>query len=320
MATTNAATQGEVSLSFRAMNTDVLGVVVVPDDGAHEAEVALGQVKALFAQVEATLSRFRPESDLSKLNAAAGTPYQASPMLFDAVDLALRAARESEGVFDPTILSALVGAGYDRSFELLAERDATPRPAVARSGRSWRDIKLDHSRRLVHLPAGCGIDLGGIGKGWTVDLARQLLRPFEHFVVDAGGDIYAAGTQADGDDWTIAVDDPRRPGSDLCVLRARDRALATSTVVRRHWRQGGQERHHLIDPRTGAPAVGDVLAATVVADTVARAESLAKVALILGRDSGVAYLGRQHRAAALLALTSGEVVLTDGFEELCDGA
>jgi FAD:protein FMN transferase len=316
----NATLKGEVSLSFRAMNTDVIGVVVVPEDRAPEARIALGQVQSLFAEAEATLSRFRPESDLSKLNRSAGAPYQGSAMLFNAVDLALRTARDSEGVFDPTILSALVGAGYDRSFEMLADRDPGAAEPAAPSVYTWRDVRLDYARRQIYLPAGCGIDLGGIGKGWTVDLARLLLWPFEHFVVDAGGDIYVAGTQADGQEWTIAVDDPRRPGSDLCVLRIRDRAVATSTVVRRHWLQGGAERHHLIDPRTGAPAVGDVLAATVVADTVARAESLAKVALILGRDAGTAYLSRQRGTAALLALANGEVALTGGFEELCDGA
>ena len=313
----NATLRVEVSRSFRAMNTDVTGVVVAAEDRAQEAEMALGQVQSLFAEVEATLSRFRPESDLSKLNRSAGASYQASPMLFNAVDKALKAARDSDGVFDPTILSALVGAGYDRSFELLTNREAETAEPATLSRFTWRDVRLDYSRRRIQLPEGCGIDLGGIGKGWTVDLARLLLWPFEHFAVDAGGDIYVAGTQADGKEWTIAVDDPRRPGSDLCVLRIRDRAVATSTVVRRHWLRGGQERHHLIDPRTGAPSVGDVLAATVVADTVARAESLAKVALILGRDAGVEYLSRQLGAAALLALADGEVALTDGFEELC---
>ena len=342
----NVALLGEVSRSFRAMNTDVAAAVVVPEDRAREAEVALGQVQSLFAEVEATLSRFQPESDLSKLNRSAGTPYQASPLLFSAVDLALKAARESGGVFDPTILGALVGAGYDRSFEMLgnrievlgnriemlgneiemlgnemaANRDVGAAERPAPSGLAWRDIKLDHASRQIYLPSGCGIDLGGIGKGWTVDLARLILWPFEQFAVDAGGDMYVAGAQADGQEWTVAVDNPRQPGSDLCVLRIRDRAVATSTVVRRHWLQGGQERHHLIDPRTGAPAVGRVLAATVVADTVARAEVLAKVALILGRESGVEYLNRQRGAAALLMLADGEVELTGGFEQMCDDA
>ncbi len=316
----NVTLRSEVGLSFRAMNTDVVGVVVVPADRAHEAEMALGQVQSLFAEVEATLSRFRPDSDLSKLNRAAGAPYKASPMLFNAVDLALRAARESEGVFDPTILGALVGAGYDRSFEMLASRDVGAAVARTPSRFTWRDVRLDYDSRQIYLPVGCGIDLGGIGKGWTVDLARLLLWPFEHFAVDAGGDMYLSGAQANGEEWTVAVEDPRQPGRDLCVLRIRDRAVATSTVVRRHWLQGGQERHHLIDPRTGEPAVGDVLAATVVADTVARAECLAKVALILGEDAGIDYLSQQAGTAALLALADGEVALTDGFEELCDDA
>ena len=307
-------------MSFRAMNTDVMAAVVVPEGRAREVEEALGRVQVLFAEVEATLSRFRQESDLSKLNRSAGTWHQASPMLLNAVDLALESARDSSGVFDPTILSALVGAGYDRSFEALADHGITLSPWADPPGPSWRDVRVDYDRRLIYLPARCGLDLGGIGKGWAVDLARLLLWPFERFAVDAGGDLYAAGTQASGEEWTVAVDDPRQPGSDLCVLQVSDRAVATSTVVRRRWLQGGQERHHLIDPRTRAPAVGDVLAVTVVADSVARAEVLTKVALILGGEAGVEFLNKQRGIAALLALVDGRVELTGGFEELCDAS
>jgi FAD:protein FMN transferase len=313
----SASPKVEVSLGFRAMNTDVLAMAVVPENRSGEAEKSLKQVQDLFAEVEAALSRFRPESDLSNLNRSSGVPYPASPMLFSAVELALRAARDTGGVFDPTILSALVGAGYDRSFELLADHGLALKPTLDAHVPTWHDVRLDYERREIFLPAGCGVDLGGIGKGWTVDLARLLLRPLEHFVVDAGGDLYVAGTQADGSDWTVAVDDPRRAGSDLRVLEVRDRAVATSTVARRRWLQGGQERHHLIDPRTGLPAVGDVLSATVVADSVARAETLAKAALILGRVAGAGFLNRQRGVAALLALADGRIETTGGFEELC---
>lgn len=318
-ATMSSTRKREMTLPFRAMNTDVLAIVAVEHDRASEAEIALGRVEALFSEVEAALSRFRPESELSRLNRSAGKPFRASPLLFDAVDLALRAAQETEGVFDPTILNALVGAGYDRSFEQLAERvtDQAPAPSE-RSAATWRDVRLDRGWRLIHLPAGCGIDLGGIGKGWTVDRACQLLRPFGSFALDAGGDLFAAGAQADGNAWTVAVDDPRETGADLRVLRVRDRAVATSTIARRRWVQDGKARHHLIDPRTGSPAAGDVLSATVVADSVARAETLAKVALILGRVEGRRFLDKQTAAAGLLALGDGQIELTGGFEELCN--
>ena len=305
----------EVSRAFRAMNTEVTAIIVAEREREDEAACALGRVETLFAEVEAALSRFRPESELSALNRAAGAPFLASPLLFEVVTLALEAARATDGLFDPTVLGALAAAGYDRSFELLTADAASAHPPPPSAPGSWRDVRLDPARRIIHLPPGCGLDLGGIGKGWAVDQAVEALRPFGSFAVDAGGDLYAAGTQADGSPWTVGVEDPRDAERDLLVLAVRDRAVATSSVARRRWRQGGQERHHLIDPRTGLPAESGVLSVTVVAGTVARAEVIAKVALLLGPDEGWRFLDGQPDTSGLLVLADGQVELSAGLGE-----
>ena len=297
-------TSEELERRFRAMNTDVQVILVC--DGAKRrpvAEAAFLEVERLFATVEATLSRFRPESELSRLNQNSGAPFTASPLLFQVVGEALEAARVTDGLFDPTLLRALEAAGYDRSFDELREGSVEPGPVLPATARGqWREVTLDPGRRTIMLPEGCGLDLGGIAKGWTVDQAVRLLagRGFRHFAVDAGGDLYAAGRQADGSPWLVGVEDPRAPERDLVLLQIKDCAVATSSICRRRWMRHGRAYHHLIDPRTGTPAQRGVLAATVLASTVARAEVLAKAVLFLGPHEGLCFLEQQPDAVGLL--------------------
>ncbi len=294
----------EIEWRFRAMNTDVQ-VILICDTTRQRptVEAVFLEIERLFATVEATLSRFEPESELSHLNRSTRRPFRASPLLFTVVSEALKAARDSNGLFDPTVLRALEAAGYDRSFEKVLDRTAEPgRPAVSAAAGRWREVVLDAERQTITLPEDCGLDLGGIAKGWTVDQAARLLarRGFRHFAVDAGGDLYAAGRQADGAPWLVGVEDPRAPERDLMLLRVEDCAVATSSVCRRRWVLHGRAYHHLIDPRSGEPAHSGVLSATVLAPTVARAEVLAKVVLLLGPYEGLHFLEQQPDAAGLL--------------------
>lgn len=306
----------EQARAFRAMNTDVEVIVAVPRGREADAAAALEHVERWFGEVEAALSRFRPDSELSQLNRASGRPFRGSPMLWDVVWAALEAARATHGLFDPTVLGSVVRAGSDRSFELPGcdRAGSSQQVACAGPGR-WREVHLDPRSLSITLPPTAGLDLGGIAKGWTVDRAASRLRKagFHHFAVNAGGDLYAAGTQADGAPWTIGIEDPTEFGSDLLVLEARDRAVATSSVARRRWTQDGHARHHLIDPRTGAPSTTDVLSATVVASSATRAEVLAKTALLLGSRDGLHFLRAQADAEGLLALANGRVRPTSGL-------
>lgn len=311
-----SAGEREVRRTWRAMNTDVVAIVHVPRGDEAVGAAALVEVERLFEAVEAALSRFRDASELSALNRSAGAPFYASPLLLEVVGAALDAARTTAGAFDPTILGALVAAGYDRSFERIEASDPTqalPAAVVGPARWSWRDVRLDRAAGTIALPAGCGLDLGGIGKGWTVDRAAAQLRRFGRYAIDAGGDMYVGGRDSEGRLWTVGVEHPLDPTQDLLVLALHDRAVATSTTAHRRWQRKGQVQHHLIDPRTGRPSASEVLSATVVADSTARAEVLAKAALIRGLREGLRLLMAQPDVEGMLVRADGTYVSSPRF-------
>ncbi len=267
---------------------------------------------AMFGEAERALSRFSPDSELCRLNAAGGAPFVASPLLYDAVTQATAWARSTHGIFDPTVLDALERAGYDRTFDAVTARGAAP--AASPLAGAWRGISLDASRREVTLPRGVRIDLGGIGKGFTVDRAARALGTGADALVVASGDIYASGGGPDGDGWLVGVQHPSRPDEDIALLSVRDRGVATSGRVRRRWTAGGREMHHIIDPRTGTSAEGRLLTVTVVAASATEADVLAKTAFVLGLDGAAAAL-EQHGAAGIAVTRDGATVLLGRLEE-----
>jgi FAD:protein FMN transferase len=298
----------ERSLRFRAMNTDVEAIVACDEERSHQGVESLEHVQALFRDVELSLSRFLPESELSALNACAGKPFRASEMLFTVVQAALVASRATNGWFDPTVLPALVAAGYDRSFEQLSHDGAAPTPV--RLGSRWQEIQLDSKRHSITLPTGCSLELGGIAKGMALDRAALLLASFDGFAVDAGGDMVLGGRPAGGGKWTIGVEDPLEPVHDLEMLELSDCAVATSSTVHRRWMRGGRIQHHLIDPTTMRPSRSGVLAATVIGQTAVEAETLSKAALLLGPTAGLRLIESRLGAQGLLVLEGGYVQKT----------
>lgn len=306
---------------FQAMNTTVEAQVFTDQT---RAVTALAQVEALFRSSETRFSRFDPASELSRLNAAGGRPFHASPELFVLVAEALRAAAESGGLFNPAILAALEAAGYDRSFEKLNGcREVGTGTAARVNGRTapvldlpdLAQVRLDPVRRTIRLPAGSRLDLGGIAKGWTVDRAAARLADLGPCLVNAGGDLMAWGAPPGQTHWRIGVADPWHPERDLAMIRLRDKALATSGNDRRRWHHHGQDQHHLIDPRRGVPATSDLVTITVIAPTATLAEVWAKVAFLLGLKDGIAYVDRKVSAAALAITRDGMLFGTQNIEE-----
>ncbi|HEY1389073.1 MAG TPA: FAD:protein FMN transferase [Ktedonobacterales bacterium] len=285
---------------FAAMGT----TVTVLASAAHGLR-AFETVLALFDEWERALSRFLPESELSRLNARAGTAVEVSPLLWDVLTTALEAARATNGRYDPTLLRQMLWIGYDRTFADIDRegRMAAPPVGQARIGGDWRLIQLDQAHRQVTLQVGAGLDFGGIAKGMAVDAALRQLRALSltPALVNAGGDLAVVGRPPGQPDWPIAI-----PGRGChWTIPLRNGAIATSTVTRRNWRQGEAARHHLIDPATGEPARSDVLSATVVAPYCRQAEVGAKVALLLGARAGVRFL-ETHGLAGLLIPTTGD--------------
>ncbi|MBX2999198.1 MAG: FAD:protein FMN transferase [Caldilineaceae bacterium] len=292
---------------FRAMNTDVAAWI---GSTPPLTETPLRAVESLFVAVESTLSRFSPQSELSRLNAAAGKgPFAASPTLWTALALALDHAETSDGIFDPTLLKPLLQAGYNRSFEQLsAAETGDQRANVPACPDGWRRIHLDAMTRSIILPADLGIDLGGIAKGWAVDQAALALGQWGPALVDAGGDIRITAP-LEGEAWPIAIQDPFDPMRDLLILGLKEGAVATSSTGKRRWQRNGRPQHHLIDPRSGKPVESDLHTVTVLAPTAVEAEVAAKVALILGRSAGTRYLQQQHFSALLITNNGKQVYI-----------
>jgi thiamine biosynthesis lipoprotein len=287
---------------FRAMNTDIQ--LFAMDDSRPDLMVGAEQV---FHDVEARLSRFRPNSELSLLNSRVGPRMRLSADVFRILELAQHYHHITGGVFDPGILPDLEAAGYDRSFELVRADSHNGSLAVSRAERSSiACARLDGGRLTVTAPAGLRLDLGGIGKGYAVDLSAAVLEPNGDFLIDAGGDIFASGRGPHGDGWLVGVASPFAPQENVAVLRLRNEALATSTTAVRRWRRAGRWLNHLIDPRTGRSVENGVVSVSAVAPSAIEADVYAKTALILGPEDGQRFLETQ-RTAGLFILSDGGI-------------
>ena len=290
---------GMSSHRFQAMGTEVH--VLLPTGG--RALDAARAVEGLFSGWESVLSRFRPESELSRLNARAGTPVAAGPILLAAVEASLQAARATGGLFDPTLGHELVRLGYDRSFEELG--DAPAAAGAPRGGGAWRRVVVDRSAGTILLPAGSGLDLGGIAKGMAVDAALELLRRggLEPALVSAGGDLAVRGLPPGERSWPVLVGGD--PAAQVVPLVRG--ALATSGPARRRWRQGGVARHHIVDPATGDPAVSGLREVTVAGGTCRAAEVGATAAFVAGPRLGPGLVERLGMAGLLVTEAGGRI-------------
>ena len=275
---------------FRAMGTDIELLV-----DAGDAADAFAAAEAEFARLEALLSRFRPDSELSRLNRDGS--IDAGADLRRVLDLALTARACTQGRFDPTVHDAVVSAGYDRTFAEGPHDGNAPTAAVPAGGA----VRVDGDR--ITLAPGVRVDLGGIGKGYAADRAAEILGTSGPCLVNAGGDIATRGGT-----WPVGVE----TAEGTITLEIAGSALATSGTDRRRWRRNGRTLHHLIDPRTGAPALSDVLRVTVVAPDAVAAEVAATSLFLAGADGAAA----EADAAGLPAVivdTSGRTILAGGL-------
>jgi thiamine biosynthesis lipoprotein len=292
--------------AFRAMGTAcTLSVTVLPSD-ALRARRALAAGRAEVDACERVLSRFDPASDLSRMNRHGGEWVEVDTRLAVALHTAVLAREATGGKFDPTILPALVAAGYDRTFEELEERPA----CVARGWRAGGEIEVDLDASLARVERGAMVDLGGIGKGFSASralLAMQDAWPgLRGALVDLGGDVAVQGRPPEGGSWRIAVADPRFPAVALGILEVDDGAVATSGRSARRFGPG-RTLHHLIDPRSGAPAVAGPLSVTVAAHDAGWAEAHATALAISDVDEARAHVAAHSGVSALLVSHVGEL-------------
>jgi thiamine biosynthesis lipoprotein len=277
---------------------------------------ALVAARSRLAELEARWSRFRPDSEISTLNRAAGRPVAVSPETLTLLALAVLGWQATAGRFDPTVLDALETAGYDRSFDQLpADRHGTAdnRPALGPAP-GLAGIRIDTEAGTVTLPVGTRFDPGGIAKGYAADLLCADLRAggAAGACVNVGGDLRVSGTAPRGGPWTIAVPHPH--GGQAATLELTEGAAATSSPLRRAWHAAGRPAHHLIDPRTGQPAATGILQATMVAAEAWRAEVAAKAAFLAGLPDALP-LATRLGTEALVIDQDGGIHLTSGVQQ-----
>ncbi len=286
---------GARHLAMRAMSTEVTITVVDGDPSLLE------WARARVDELEARWSRFLPDSELSRLNAAGGRPLTVSADTVRAVRAACAAWVHTGRRFDPTVHDSLLRLGYDASIELVRTRTTSAAPTTVAPAPGCAGIAIDEEACTVAVPDGVRLDLGGIGKGLAADLTAEglMARGARGALVNIGGDLRVAGESPRGGPWRVDVEDPRTEHP-IATVELCDGGVATSTTLRRRWLCGSEARHHLVEPRTGAPAAGSVVGVTVMAGTAAWADALSKVPIV------------DPAATDVLAPTSALVMFADG--------
>jgi thiamine biosynthesis lipoprotein len=285
--------------SWNALGTSV-HVVATDADGLGRATTAIAEV---LEDVDTAYSRFREDSELSRLNASAGRVVRVSPLLATAIDAAQRAARLTDGAVDPTIGQAIRVAGYDDDFSRIAGTDRGPVTLRAWRVPGWRAIGFDRRSRVVLLPEGVELDLGSTGKALAADLAaRAALKAAGGggVLVSLGGDIASAGTPPAGG-WRIHIAEDSRvaPDADGEVICLPSGGVATSSTTVRRWTRGSAVLHHIIDPQTSLPTTGPFRTVTVAAATCLDA-NIASTAAIVRGETAIDWLMLRNLPARLV--------------------
>jgi FAD:protein FMN transferase len=283
------------------MGTDVSIHLAVSVEAVELAQAAITECFIWLDEMAARLTRFDASSELMQMNCSGGSWFAASDILFDCMVVALEAANDTDGLFDPALLPQLVATGYDKDFDSIAYHECGPALQNPGAGGKWRAIRIDATNRRIFLPSDVQVDLGGIAKGWAADVAiDRFFAQFTNVIVNVGGDIRLRGGPEPGKLWAVGVDNPHLADANntdyLAIVTPGQGAIATSGSTRRWWLQENVVQHHVIDPRTGKPATiwltGEqanpyetndlIAAATALAPSAVQAEVAAKVALLRG--------------------------------------
>jgi thiamine biosynthesis lipoprotein ApbE len=292
--------------SWRALGTTV---VVVTTSG-RDLDAAAELVRAGIEEIDRACSRFRHDSEISRLNAAGGSPRRVSRLFVRATQCALRAAVLTDGDLDPTIGSSLRVAGYDRDFAAIRAGGAV---RFRRAG-GWRRVELDDAHSIVRVPAGVELDYGATAKALAADIAATAAAAVTAggVLVSIGGDVATAG-EAPADGWPVRVADDHaggagQPGQTIALHGG---GLATSSTTVRRWRRGELELHHILDPASGRPAAEHWRTVSVAAATCVDA-NIASTASILRGEGAPRWLEGLALPARLVAL-DGSLTRTGGW-------
>lgn len=282
--------------------------------GAADGDEAAAHV--FLSELESAWSRFIATSDVSRLNLAGGAATHVAPATLTLLATMIEAWRLTDGRYDPTLLPTLVANGYAASKEDPAMRSELPhhQPPVAGT---VPDIQLSAANCTAQLPAGMTVDPGGIGKGLAADLTVSwlLARGARGVLVGIGGDVSCAGEPPEATGWVVEIERPDPADAPLCAMALSGGGVATSSTRSRRWVHDGVQRHHLIDPLTGAQSGSDLATVTVIAATGWEAEAHATAALLAGSGGVLQYLVG-HGLSGLAVDLHGAVTATDDIRQL----
>lgn len=285
-----------------AMDTTI--TIELPGDPPR-AQAAVKQAFGWFDEVERICSRFDDQSELSRLCRTAGEPVPVSGLLFSAIRFAVEVAVQSGGAFDPAIGAAVSAAGFNRNYRT----GAVSRPAGSTEA-SFRDVVVDESGPSVRLLQPLQLDLGAVAKGMAIDLAGRELSAFDDFAINAGGDLFVRGRNAEGSPWRLGVRDPRDFDALVETFELEGLALCTSGDYERRNESTGA--HHLFDARS-KKAAAQCASVSVIAPTAMAADALATAAFALGPVEGIAFLEAQG-VEGLIITPAGERFETAGLQ------
>ncbi len=295
--------------SVSLMGTVVTMQVVVrePSARAGDCREAVARAFDWFREVEASCTRFDPAGEVASLAQRVGKPVPVSATLFHATEVALAVAAASGGAFDPTVGVRMAERGFTHNHRTGETVDLS---IDGGEDVSFRDVVVDPQRRTITLRRPLVLDLGAVAKGLAIDLAARELAPLTHFAIDAGGDLYLAGTNERDQPWRVGIRHPRQTDQILATLCVSDLSVCTSGDYERP--APGGDGHHIVDPRTGESSDA-VASVTVVAPSAVLADALGTAAFVLGVRDGLNLLAR-HGVEGLIVTTSLEWHATQGMQ------
>src|SRR5579863_813951 len=280
-------------------------------DDPVKGDAAIEAVMAEMRRIDALMSHYKPQSQLSQINArAAQEPVQVDPELFDLIKLSIHYSEITEGAFDITYASVGHLYDYPNHIRPTEEQIKAALPAV-----NWRNLLFDPVHHTIRFGRpGMRIDLGGIGKGYAVDRGIAILqsRGFAHALVTAGGDSRIIGDRM-GRPWLVGIRNPDDRDKVITRIPIVNSAMSTSGDYERYFDEGGVRYHHIIDPHTGHSA-SKVRSATVIAPTATRTDGLSKTAFVLGPEEAIRIYNGLPDVDAILVALDGRILYSKGLQ------
>jgi len=272
-------------------------------DDSKEEQKDFEKIEKQIFDFEQSFSRFIEDNELNRLNKSRGN-FKASPEMIKILKLAKEFYVKTNKIFDPTIATTLERLGYDKSYNEWIVKEGGEIPHHHTDEIGFDKITIDEASGQVNIPPEIKIDLGGIGKGYIVDIiAKDLISAgYKNFWISAGGDMFLSGKGENEQFHQVGIQNPLKHSEDLLNIEIKGEtlAVATSGITKRHWSKAGKNWHHIIDPKTGLSTQNDLLSVIIISENTVEADVFAKTVFILGKEKGVEFINNQNKVEGLI--------------------